>query len=68
MDFKARRKLSENHGCSHCDLGDEMGAEIERLRAALTQIADDPNRDGQSRNIAGAALIGYRSNEQKGND
>lgn len=38
----------------------DAASEIDRLKAALRQIADDPNRDGQSRNIAGAALMGWR--------
>jgi hypothetical protein len=32
-DFRALRQLSENHRCFACDLGDQMVAEIERLRA-----------------------------------
>lgn len=44
----------------------ELRQQNERLRAALKQIADDPQRDGLSRNIAGAALIGYRAAEQEG--
>jgi len=42
-------------------LADEAADEIERLRAALEQIADDPSCDGRSRNIAGAAMVGYRA-------
>jgi hypothetical protein len=38
--------------------------ENKRYHAALKQIANDIQRDGFSRNIAGAALIGYRNNEQ----
>ena len=39
MKFRERRKLSENHGCQPCDLGNEMLAEIERLRVVLEEIA-----------------------------
>jgi hypothetical protein len=39
-DFGERRQRSENHYCWHCDLGDEMLAEIERLRS----LADEMGR------------------------
>lgn len=35
MDFREIRRRSENHRCADCDVGDDMLAEIERLRKAV---------------------------------
>ncbi len=38
-DYRELRNRSENHRCAWCDIGDDMVAEIERLRAAAATTA-----------------------------
>ena len=46
VDFEGTRKLSENHRCAECDLGDDMVAEIKWLRQRvemLENLLDETN-------------------------
>ncbi len=38
LDYSKERARSENHRCAECDVGDDMVAEIERLRAPFQNV------------------------------